>query len=133
MEIDKVALIYIKDRKVLSSINKNRELWYLPGGKRDGNETDQETLIREVKEELDVDIIPDSIAYFETFRAQADPFKFPQGVEVKMSCYTAEFRGTPVASSEIEKIAYFEYADHVKSSPVDVLIFQDLLEKGLID
>lgn len=48
--IDKIALIYIKDRKVLSSRSKGKDTYYLPGGKREGDETDQETLIREIIE-----------------------------------------------------------------------------------
>ncbi|MDN5289440.1 MAG: hypothetical protein JWR38_5714 [Mucilaginibacter sp.] len=32
-EIDKLALIYIKDRKILSSRSAGKSIWYLPGGK----------------------------------------------------------------------------------------------------
>lgn len=45
-------------------------------------QTDEETLIREVKEEISVDIIKDTIKYYDTFEAQADGKE--EGVIVKI-------------------------------------------------
>ena len=67
-----------------------------PGGKREGNETDEETLIRECKEELDIDIKRDTIKYYGTFEAQAHGKA--EGILVKMTCYMAEFEGNLKAS-----------------------------------
>ena len=55
-EIDKIAFIYIKDSKILSTLSKGKDTYYIPGGKREENETDEETLIRECKEELTINI-----------------------------------------------------------------------------
>ncbi|MCI8459993.1 MAG: NUDIX domain-containing protein [Bacilli bacterium] len=56
--IDKVGGIILKDKKILvQRKNNNREECIIPGGKREGNETDFETLKRELKEELDVELI----------------------------------------------------------------------------
>ena len=55
-EIDKIAFIYLKDGKILSTLSKGKDTYYIPGGKREDNETDEETLIRECKEELSIDI-----------------------------------------------------------------------------
>jgi len=71
-EIDKVAFIELKDGQILVSKSFGKTKYYIPGGKREGNETDHQTLIREVKEELDVDIITDSINFMGIFKAQAD-------------------------------------------------------------
>ena len=38
--IDKIALLYIKDGKVLSSLSKGKDKYYFPGGKREAGETD---------------------------------------------------------------------------------------------
>ncbi|HVZ12414.1 MAG TPA: NUDIX domain-containing protein [Patescibacteria group bacterium] len=129
--IDKLAYIDIKDRKVLITLSKGKDAWYIPGGKREGNETDQEALIREVKEELAVDLKPESIKYYGTFEAQAHGK--PEGTIVRMTCYTAEFDGDLKPDSEIEKIDYFTYSQKHLTSPVDFLIFDDLRNKGLID
>lgn len=129
--IDKIAILYIKDKKVLSSRSKGKDTYYFPGGKREGSETDMETLIREIKEEMNVDIIPSSVTYYGTFEAQAHGKA--EGVIVNMTCYTADFDGEPVASNEIEELRWFGKEGAEISSPVDKLIYADLLNRGLIE
>ncbi|MDQ5950102.1 MAG: 8-oxo-dGTP diphosphatase, partial [Patescibacteria group bacterium] len=58
--IDKLALIEIQDRKILMVRSKGKDTWYIPGGKRDEGESDEEALIREIKEELGADLLPDT-------------------------------------------------------------------------
>ena len=130
-EIDKIAFIYLKDGKILSTLSKGKDTYYIPGGKREGNETDEETLIRECKEELDIDIKRDTIKYYGTFEAQAHGKV--EGILVKMTCYIAEFKGELKASSEIQEMKWLDYSKlDVKISPVDELIFKDLFEKKSI-
>lgn len=130
-EIDKIAFIYLKDGKILSTLSKGKDTYYIPGGKREGNETDEETLIRECKEELDIDIKRDTIKYYGTFEAQAHGKV--EGILVKMTCYIAEFKGELKASSEIQEMKWLDYSNlDVKISPVDELIFKDLFKKKLI-
>ena len=38
--IDKLAFIDLKDRKVLETKSKGKDVWYIPGGKREGSESD---------------------------------------------------------------------------------------------
>lgn len=130
--IDKIAFIYLNDGKILSTLSKGKDAYYIPGGKREGSESDEETLIRECKEELTIDILKDTIKYYGTFEAQAHGKA--EGVLVKMTCYTAEFSGTLKPDSEIEEIKWLDYSNlNVKISPVDELIFKDLYDKHLID
>ncbi len=130
-EIDKIAFIYLKNGKVLSTLSKGKDTYYIPGGKREGNETDEETLIRECKEELTIDIRKDTINYFGTFKAQAHGKT--EGIIVKMTCYTADFDGELKPDSEIQEMKWLDYSNlNVKISPVDELIFKDLFEKKLI-
>ncbi len=129
-EIDKIALIEIKNGKILSTRSKGREKFYIPGGKREIGETDQQTLIREIKEELDVTIDKESIEYIGTFKAQADSTK--EGVIVKMTCYKATFNGVLKPTSEIEEIKWLCYKNIDKISEVDKKIFTFLKEKNWI-
>lgn len=127
-EIDKIAFIEIQKGKILSTKSKGRTVYYIPGGKRELGETDEQTLIREVFEELNVQISPNTIKYLGTFSAQSDGDK--KGVNVKMTCYTAQFAGTLKASSEIEEIRWLNSSDSKIISEVDKKIFLFLKNRG---
>jgi hypothetical protein len=47
-----------------------------------------------------------------------------------MSCYSAGYTGTLAASSEIDELAWFGYADRPRVPPVDQLLFDDLHAAG---
>lgn len=130
-EIDKIALLYVKDGQILSTLSKGKDTYYLPGGKRELNETDEQTLIRECKEELTIDIKKDTIKYYGTFTAQAHGKA--EGITVKMTCYTAEFTGEIKPNSEIQEIRWLNYNNIDIISPVDKLIFKDLYEKEILN
>jgi len=85
----------------------------------------------EEKEELDVELVEESVKKYGVFEAQAHGK--PEGTIVRLTCYTAEYRGDLKASSEIEKVAYFEYSQKLPTSLVDHLLFDDLREKELIE
>ncbi len=127
-EIDKIALIAIQDGQILVAKSKGKTKYYIPGGKRELGETDEQTLIREIREELDVGIKSTTIEYVGTFRAQSDGGK--KGLIVKMTCYKAAYEGTPKATSEIEEIRWLNYKDQDLVSEVDKKIFKFLQEKG---
>lgn len=129
--IDKLAFLYIQDKKVLVTLSKGKDAWYIPGGKRELGETDEQALTREVKEELNVDLLPETIEFYGTFEAQAHGK--PEGTMVRMTCYMAEFEGALSPESEIEKYDFFDYSQKKLTSMVDWLIFDDLLEKELIE
>jgi 8-oxo-dGTP pyrophosphatase MutT (NUDIX family) len=128
--IDKVAFLYLVDGKILSTRSKGKDKYYIPGGKRESDETDVQTLAREIKEELSVDIIEPSAQLFGIFEAQAHGKA--AGVVVRMTCYTADFVGDLKADSEIAELVWLTMADIEKVSPVDKLIFADLHSKGLL-
>ena len=126
-EIDKIALIKIENGKILSTKSKGKNKYYLPGGKRENSETDVQTLIREIKEELSVDIIKESIEYVGTFKAQSDGAM--DGIIVKMTCYQANYIGDLKADNEIEEIRWLNLEI---ISEVDKIIFKHLKDKGLL-
>lgn len=113
------------------SLSRGKNTWYIPGGKRDGEETDVEALMREVEEELSVKLLPETIQKYGVFEAQAHGH--PEGVMVRMTCYISQYEGELLAASEIEKLAFFPFSRKAESSPVDHIIFDDLKRKGLID
>ncbi|MDO4484079.1 MAG: NUDIX domain-containing protein [Clostridia bacterium] len=129
--IDKIALIHLQNGRVLSSLSEGKDTWYLPGGKREGDETDLQTLLREIREELNVALNPADVRYYGTFEAQAHGKA--EGVLVRMTCYTAPLPTPPVPSAEIAQLRWLTTADMGIISAVDKLIFADLHEKGLLD
>ncbi|PQP89116.1 NUDIX domain-containing protein [Paenibacillus sp. AR247] len=128
--IDKVAWIQIQDGRVLSARSKGKDTYYLPGGKREPGETDEQTLIREIREELTVAIDPETLAFVGTFEAQAHGKA--ENVTVQMSCYTGAYSGEPRPSAEIEEFAWLTYADRSRVSPVCQRIFDHLHERQWI-
>ncbi|MFT7251558.1 MAG: 8-oxo-dGTP diphosphatase [Flavobacterium sp.] len=127
-EIDKIALIILKNGKILSTKSIGKDKYYIPGGKREKNETDHQTLIREIKEELSVDILHETINYVGTFIAQSDGAN--QGVNVKMTCYKADYTGVLKNNNEIEEIKWLDYNNLDIISEVDKIIFNFLKRKG---
>ncbi len=137
--IDKLAWIHIKDRKVLGARSKGKEAYYLPGGKRETGESDQQALVREIREELTVALVPETIEFVGKFAAQAH--SKPEGVMVEMTCYSGDYEGTLRADAEIAELVWLTHTELVwlthndksKCSAVVVIILDWLKERDLID
>lgn len=128
--IDKIAWIYVVDGQILSARSKGKDIYYLPGGKREPDETDIDTLLREIEEELSVRIKPETVLHFGTFEAQAHGKS--EGMQVKMTCYTADFEGELSPASEIDELVWLTYHDRDRVSPVCQIIFDKLSEMKLL-
>lgn len=129
--IDKIALLEIQNKKLLLTRSHGKDAWFQPGGKREKGETDEQVLVREIKEELNISIIPESISYYATFEAQA--YGKPNGVNVRITCYTASYTGVISPGQEIAEAKYFSYNEVPKTTLTGQKILDDLREKGLID
>lgn len=130
-EIDKLAWLHLKDKRILVARSKNKTIYYIPGGKRDPGESDQEALIREIKEELSVDILPHTIQYANTFTAPAHDKT--HDTAVKMTCFFADYQGILKADAEIEEIAWFAFSEKDKCSPATQLIMDWLNSEGKLN
>lgn len=124
MLIDTVAWVRIEGGRILCARPRGKDVFYIPGGKREGAESDLETLVREIKEELTVLLDPETVVHAGTYEAEAPGL--PDGTMVRMACYTADYRGELTPSSEIDEVAWFSYADRDLVPPVDQLLFDDL-------
>lgn len=129
--IDKLAWIYVKDRKVLFVRSHTSDVPYCPGGKREEGESDKQALIREIKEELNVDLVEHSIKYFETFTAQAHGK--PEGVMVQITSFMADYEGELSPSNEIAEMQWVDSSDEPRLSKPGKLIIASLKAKDLIN
>jgi 8-oxo-dGTP diphosphatase len=120
--IDTVAWVRLEDGRILCGRPRGKDVFFIPGGKREGSETDLQTLLREIAEELTVALLPDTVRHVGTYEAG----------QVRMSCYTGDYQGTLQASSEIDELAWFSYADRPRVPPVDQLLFDDLQASGTL-
>ncbi|MAZ30242.1 NUDIX hydrolase [bacterium] len=130
--IHKSAWLCIENRRVLfARSEENSQTYYLPGGKREAGESDIEALIREVKEETTVMLLPDTIKHARDFTDHAHGK--PANVQVEVKAYFADHQGSLMESDEIAELAWFTSADIDKLYGVGVQVVTWLKEQDLID
>ena len=127
--VDTVAWVHLENGRILCARPRGKDVFYIPGGKREGAESDLQTLLREIAEELTVALLPGTVIHLGTYEAVQPP-GHPDAVRVRMSCYAAGYSGTLAASSEIDELAWFCYADRPRVPAVDQLLFDDLRAAG---
>ena len=120
-----VAAVIIKDRKVLQCRSRGREHFYCPGGKAEVGETELEALIRECKEEISIDLIPESIKKLYRFEAEAYGFSEPK--IVVMNCYSFDFTGEIQAAAEVDELLWAGMEDIEKLAPASQILLKKLM------
>ncbi|MFF7378851.1 NUDIX domain-containing protein [Streptomyces massasporeus] len=124
---EKVAWVLVRDGLVLVTRSHGRDRFYLPGGHREAGESDGETLVREIDEELRATIDAGSMVHVGTFEIGEG---HPEHGPFRMICYTADHHGELIPSREIAEMAWFRYADRGRVSAIDGLVFDLLQETG---
>lgn len=104
----------------------------LPGGKIEPSETDEVCIIREIREELDIEVDRNSLAFFAEYHGSAagDPTK-----DVSIKLYQGDIIGIPKPSSEIVRLHWIgkEDTENTRVSPIiREQILPDLLKKGIL-
>lgn len=99
-----VTLNTKKDKLLLVRV-RNNEKWFLPGGKIDNHETPEEALMREIKEELNVNLYTASIKYQVTIFGDA----YGLQEKVKLICFSADWDSIIIPSSEVSEARYIDW------------------------
>ncbi|GAC1378847.1 MAG: NUDIX domain-containing protein [Hymenobacter sp.] len=128
--IDKIAWLHLHEGRLLSTRSRGKDRYYLPGGKREAGESDEQTLLREIEEELTVALDPASLEYAGTWEAPAHGH--PADVRVRMTCYRARYAGQLRPAAEIAEVVWLTYRHRPEVSAVDQLIFDWLRAQGLL-
>ncbi|SEE51421.1 8-oxo-dGTP diphosphatase [Streptomyces sp. 2131.1] len=124
-----VAATVVQDGQLLVVSKKAApEVFYLPGGKPDGNEKPLETLVRECEEELGVrPVEPRLLAAVESVAAL-------EGVPLLMTVFAARLSGPPVPAAELACLRWVSgHEKDIRIAPaVRDHVLPLLREKGLL-
>lgn len=105
--IDRIGAILIRNKKLLLVTGSDTGYFWLPGGKRNENETHFQALTREVDEELGIKIkLKEEGPYIEYTDAREHVF-YP----IKNYCYLSDFKGTIKVKNEITEMGWFSKED----------------------
>ena len=130
--IHKVGAAILRDKKLLvvRKLREDRVVYILPGGKAEAHEEPLQTLTRELREELQIELV--SASYLRRFRANAVFEDAPLAIDV----YLVDFEGIPTPDSEIKECVWIDrtYRERgINLSPVlDVDIVPYLVSRGLM-
>jgi len=131
-KIHKIGAAIIENNKVLVVKEVGWKKYGVPGGTIKPNETDIDCLVREIKEELNVNVRIDSLEYLDTFEDVAS--NEPNTI-VQIKLYKTEVERDPIKTSEIEDMFWFgKNDDWDKLGPIDKNhLIPLLVERGLIN
>ncbi|WP_414056066.1 NUDIX hydrolase [Macrococcus equi] len=122
-------LVDIRDNKILLVKVRDNQKYYLPGGKIEEGESDIQSLIREMEEELSVRLLKDKLAYLDTIVGPAYP---DTQFEVELRCYTYEGLGDFKKSNEITDVKYIEMDKSEMIAPAVNLLIEKIHQKSSI-
>lgn len=128
------GLLHISDRKLLLAFSRNKQCFYLPGGKIDKGETPAEALCREIREELNIPIEEKELRYYTHITAPA--YGEEKGIIMEQDCFFLDKAVQPQASAEIGELRYFTVSDYKKErniAPGALRVLELLNEADLVD
>lgn len=134
-DIHKAAGIIIKDRRLLVERSKGKDVFVAPGGKLDPDETSVQAIIRELKEEFQLDITENDLQAFGTFYAEAAG-SHNAGKKLRMDVFMVNYTGEIVPDSEVEETRWISStipADIEVGSIFAHEVLPRLKARGLVD
>jgi 8-oxo-dGTP pyrophosphatase MutT (NUDIX family) len=125
--------VIIKDRKLLVNKSAKYDFYLSPGGKIEAGETPAESLIRELKEELDINLTPADFYYLSTAEMPAtnEPDK-----TIRMEIFfVTSWKGEMKPANEIVELKWIDstYPAEKVGSVIVHHIIPALRAKNLID
>ncbi|GAB3594143.1 NUDIX domain-containing protein [Angustibacter peucedani] len=123
---EKVGWVCVRVGRMLVGRNEGRDLFYLPGGRREDGETQLDTLVRELREELAVDVRPATARHLVTIESHRHESDEP----LRMVCFGAEVDGAPTPSAEVVELAWVGPDDGSRVTGTERLLMAWLVEQG---
>ena len=131
-DILKAGLLFVKDGRILLCRKKHStSLLILPGGKLEPNETPEDCLRRECREELgDVELA--NIHHIGDYES---PAAGDAAKTVRIKLYAGELRGAPAPQAEIGELVWFSPGDNpaLLAPSLRDVILPDLRRRGILE
>src|SRR3989344_3033265 len=117
--LKRISAVVIKDKKILLVTGYDESFYWTPGGKAEKNEREEDALKREIKEELNLNIISlkKCMKYIEKNITTKEP--------MEVCCYLVETSGILKPQKEITKFIW--------AKKEDILSKKIILEKNIRD
>lgn len=131
MAPDRVGAIIIKDGKVLLVTGYEMDLYWTPGGRIEDGEDHEQTLRRELQEELGVDVV--RMTPFVTYKAA----RTTTGEMRTVYIYFADIEGEPRPQEEIKALVWYGM-EHYTNKTIEVKphtykkVIRPLAENGFL-
>ncbi|AAT90079.1 NTP pyrophosphohydrolase [Leifsonia xyli subsp. xyli] len=125
------AIALVRDRRVLMVTARNRDVYYLPGGKIEPGETAPEAAAREASEEVALRLDPAALAGL--FEVRTLVHGEPEGREVHMTVFRAETEAEPAPAGEADSLHWVTSRDADRCPPAGREVLRLLGEAGVID
>ncbi len=125
----RIAGIIIKDDKLLLLKGKGYDYFWTPGGKISGEESDEECLKRELKEEMGVNLV--SMKFFKEYDGVSF---FNPNIKQKQVVYLIEIGGEIKPDAEIESFVWVskeDYENKKYNTQTDDNLIVDLIKENI--
>lgn len=134
IKLPTAGLVILKDNTLLLAYSKNKQAWYLPGGKVDLGEDAKTALLRESLEELNLTLAAERLS--DLFHVSAPAYGEAKNVVMEQDCFLYDLQNDAIsANEEIEAIRYFSLADYEREAiqvPGVLIVYALLAQRGLI-
>jgi mutator protein MutT len=134
VDIYKAGGIILKNRRLLVVRSKGKDIFNTPGGKLESGETPEAALIRELKEEIKIDLIQNDLEPFGTFYAQASG---QESKTIRMDVFIVKkWSGEITPDSEIEEARWINSQDAEEIALGSIFhheVIPRMKKQGLID
>ncbi|UOO90650.1 NUDIX domain-containing protein [Vitreoscilla massiliensis] len=102
------GLIIVQHKALLLAYSKHKQAWYLPGGKIDAGETAEQALLREINEELSLNLDTTRLRHYTHISAPAYG-EYP-AITMEQDCFVYDLGcDTFQAQAEIGAARYFTW------------------------
>lgn len=126
------GLVVLQENTLLLAYSKNKQAWYLPGGKVDQGESAEQALQREILEELNLALDVARLAYLCHISAPA--YGEASNIIMEQDCFIYDLQQDSIsANQEIEAIRYFSIADYQHEAaqvPGVLMVYEFLKAQG---